>query len=682
MAVYALLALQLVAFLGGFVFLLRRLDRQSAEIVSLRAQLEAKAAPRARRAAAGGKVVSIAPDTMIEEPASTPSLAARAADLWRTKKLSVEKALALSTLSPETGRLLALVAMAAAPAIGFLFGADPSATVTSGLSIAAAMMLIALRPNWVAAAWASVLAAAAWAAAGYMLNVEPVSFSLSLALAAIAGLLHAHLRRAAPGSAMALLMAATALALGAKLGMVGAGGIAFGVIIAASAVVGAMSLRLEAIHLVSFGAGLIGLFVLTGQESAAIWFTPAVAWLGAWFFAIGVIRAPQLGAQGGAIAGTAALGPIIAAGGLHLSEHGLSSALAASGAFAGVAVVLSGLIALCALRDNRGLGELRLTLWILALSAFFAAAYAILIIAPPTFAAPAFAALAVGLIALDMRAPDTTWRAFACASALFAAGNAFGTAEIFFAPSAPLPGAFLVVIGLALPAVLAGAGAYLAKRNQALKTAGLLEGAAIFMGVMASSLLVRAALSGGVPALSPIGFVEAGMHVTLWLIAALALALRARRGAVEVRHIAIATLSVISLATLAFSTFAWLTPFWSARTPDAPLLQHAPLGFALPAMLAWLHWAYWRRQGLDMRTRVAFAAAAALTACFITLEAFQMRAAEWEAGPDWLSIATAAVSFALAVGLNFAPFVIDHAASPQLDLEEYLKRDRRSHQRV
>lgn len=682
MAVYALLALQLVALLGGFIFLQRRLDKQAAEIVSLRARLEAKAAPRARRAAAGGTVVSITPDDIADEPAPAPSLSARAADIWRSQKLSAEKALALTTLSPETGRLLALAPLAAAPALGLLFGADPSATVSSGLSIAAAVMLVALRPSWTAAAWAGVIAAAAWAGVGFFMHVEPVSYSLCLALAAVAGLTHAHLRRAAPGATMAFMMACTALALGATTGMVGAGGIGFAIIVAAGAVVGALSLRLEAIHLVAFGAGLIGLFVLSGQESAAIWFTPAISWLGAVFFAIGVIRTPQLGPQGGAIAGTAALGPIVAAGGLHLSEHGLTSALAASGAFAIVALALGGLIAVCALRDKRGLGDLRLTLWILALGAFFATACAILVLAPAPFAALAFAGLATGLIALDMRAPEPTWRTFACAAALLAAVNSYATAEIFFTPTAQLPAAFLVLIGAAMPAALAGAGAYLAQRNGARKTAGALEGAAIFMGVLAVSLTVRLACSGGIPALQPLGFVEGGLHVTLWLAVALALAMRAGRGAVEVRHVAVAILCAAALLALAFSTFAWLTPFWALRVTEAPLLQHAPLGFALPAALAWLHWIYWRRQGLDVRTRVAFAAAAALTSCFVSLEAFQLRADVWAAGPDWLSITVAAISFALAIGVNFAPFVIDHAAVPQLDLEEYLKRDRRSHQRV
>lgn len=680
MAVFALLALQLVAVLGGFVFLLRRIDHQNVEIAALRARLEAKAAPRARRAA-GSKVVSIVADVE-PEVVVAPSAWARAAQAWRSRALDAEKALQLSTLSPETGRLLALVAMAAAPAIGFLFSADASATVTSGLSIAAAMMLIALRPNWSGAAWASVIAGGLWAGTGFVLGVEPISFSLTLSLAAIAGLIHAHLRRAAPGLTMALLMASTALALGGQLGMVGPGGVAFGMIVAVAAAVGAMSLRLEAIHLAAFGAGLIGLFVLTGQEAAAIWFTPAVAWFGAWFFAVGVIRAPQLAAQGGAIAGTAALGPIVAAGGLHLSEHGLADALAASGAFAIVAACLSGLIALAALRDKRGVSELRLTLWILALGAFFATACAITIALPPAFAAPAFAAFAVALVALDVRVPDPTWRVFACAAAIFAAVNAWTTGQIFFQPTPHLPGLFLIVVGIALPAMLAGACAYLAQRNEAMKTAGVLETAAIFMGALSASLAVRSAMSGGVPALHAIGFVETGIHATLWLTVALALAMRATRGATAVRHVAVVLLSVAAIGVCAFAAFAWLTPFWTLRTTDIAFLQHAPLGFAFPAALAWLHYVFWRGQGQTLRTRVAFASAAGLTACFITFEVFRARGDIAPGQTDWMSLSIMALSFGAAIGLNFAPFVVDEKASPQLDLEEYLKRDGRRQQRA
>ncbi|WP_395647761.1 hypothetical protein [Terricaulis sp.] len=679
MALYAFIALQLAAALGGFVFLLRRIEKQDLEIAALRARLEAKAAPRARRAA-GAKVVSIAPDV---EPAivAAPSAWARAAQAWRSRALDAEKALQLSTLSPETGRLLALAAMAAAPAIGFLFAADASATVTSGLSIAAAMMMVALRPNWSGAAWASVIAGAAWAATGFVLGIEPISFSLCLTLTAVAGLIHAHLRRAAPGAAMTLLMAATTLALGGQLGMIGAGGVAFGVIVAAAAAVGALSLRLEALTLSAFGAGLIGLFVLTGQESAAIWFTPAIAWFGVWFFAIGIIRIPQLGAQGGALAGTAALGPIVAAGGLHLSEHGLADPLAAAGAFAMVSACLSGLIAVAALRDRRGVGELGLTLWILALGAFFSVTSALVIALPAVFAAPAFALLAVALVALDVRVPDPTWRAFACAASIFATANAWSTAQTFFDAAPHLPGILLVAIGIALPAALAGGCAYLAQRNDARKTAGVLEASAIFMGVLATSLTVRSAMSGGVPALHVVSFVEAGVHAALWLTAGLALAMRATRGAAEVRHVAVVLLSGAAFAVCAVSAIAWLTPFWMLRVPDVAIMQHQALGFALPAALAWLHYVFWRGQGQALRTRVAFAAAGMLTACFIALEVAQARSGAAPGQADWVSFSAAAVAFAVAVGLNFAPFVVDKDVSPQLDLEEYLQRDGRRQER-
>src|SRR5690606_28258876 len=109
------------------------------------------------------------------------------------------------------------------------------------------------------------------------------------------------------------------------------------------------NLRLEVVHLAAFVATLVGLLVLSGQQSAAIWFTPAAAWAGALFFAIAFVRVPQLGSRGVALAGTGALAPFAAIAALHDAQHGLANSFAAAGAFLGLATLLGLLIAIAAL---------------------------------------------------------------------------------------------------------------------------------------------------------------------------------------------------------------------------------------------------------------------------------------------------------------------------------------------
>lgn len=686
MALLLLLALQAVVTFGGLLFVWRRLDGISAEIADLRQQLLAARAEPQRRRRAGATVVPLgAAEARPAEDAHAPSALSRAMRSWRPHSPTREDRRSIfdvATLSPETLRAITLFVLAAAPSMGFFLRAEPSAIVASGITIAAAMMLIGLRPLWRAAAWASVIAGAAWATIGFVLGAEHVSFATCIALAAAAGLTHAHLRRAAPGAALTLLMAAAALGLGAQAGMVGPAGIAFGSIVAMAAAVGAMTLRLEAIHLAAFGAALIGLFVASGQDSAAIWFTPAVTWMGAWFFAIAVIRVPQLGAQGAAIAATGALAPLLAAGALHLSEHGLANAYAAAAAFFVVALSLAGLIAVAALRDQRGIAALKLSVWILALAAFVAAASAICIAAPPAVAAPTFAALALGLIAIDARASDAVWRTFAIAAGLMAALSAWlcvrqvGSEAPDWSPWALIP------LGLALPAAISAGAAHMANRNKATLTAGVFETITLAVTVVAIDLLIRIAMSGGAMLLHPVGFVEAGLHASVWLAASLYLGVRIDRGATTARRVAAAMLGAIGLATMLVCGLLWFSPLWTARGGGAvPFLTHHGIGFALPAILCWLHWLLWRTRGAELPARLALGAGALLSASFVTLEIVEVRADAWLQGADWLSVLAGATAFALAIGINFAPGVVNANAPRQLDFEEYLKRDRRSQHR-
>ncbi len=159
MGLLLLIAVQVILTATGFALLWRKLDRMSGEISRLQSQLEAQAAvaaPRQKRRAAGGGAI-----TDVSAPSPSPML--RAARAWKLYgEAPTERRLRAATLTPETGRGLVLAILAIAPAFAFFFQAEAPAIVASGLAIAAAMMLTALRPMWRAAAWASVITAVAW----------------------------------------------------------------------------------------------------------------------------------------------------------------------------------------------------------------------------------------------------------------------------------------------------------------------------------------------------------------------------------------------------------------------------------------------------------------------------------------------------------------------------------------
>ena len=660
-----LVAAQLVITIAGFAMLWRRIDGLNREIARLRQALEEAAvshiAPRARR-------VQGAP-AALETPA--PHALARAARVWRQREPAPPSQSQNDTLAPASQRSLALAALALAPAFALFLRIDAAAIVTTGLALGAAMMLIGLRPDWRVAAWAGVLTAGAWALIGLALasaQANPAAFSAGLLLAGGMGLAHAHLRGAAAGACMALAMSGAAMALGSQIGMVGPAGVAFGTIVALAAIVGAMSLRLEALHLAAFGASLIGLFVLSGQDSAAIWFTPAAAWAGALFLAIAIVRAPMLGARGAALAGAGVVAPLLAITALHASHHGLADPRAAAGAFATLGLILSGLIGLAMSRRERGASSLKLTLWVLAAGAFAAFTGAIVLVAPAPIAAPAFAALSLGLVVLNARLPDAAWRALACVSAILCASTAWVDAQILLDESQVWPPQALLAIGLALPALLISAAALAAKRASAAFTAGWLTCVAIGIGVACANLAVRTFFSGGAPLSHALTFVEAGAHIAVWLGAALVVG--ARGGAREF------TASVLGLAALTSSIIMgilWLTPYWTARADMDSWLTG--LGFLAPGLMFWTNWVMWRARGADLRTRLAWASGALMVACFVTLEA--TRADDM---PDWASAIIGAFIFAFAIVINFAPGITASPAKRSY-FEEDLHRHRRGEQR-
>jgi len=594
-------------------------------------------------------------------------------------------------IAPSTERNLALAGAALFPALGFIAHFDAAAIVACGVVIGAAMMLAALLPNWRQAAWSAVFTSGAWALVGFVIaaaHAEPALYCAALPLAGAAGLAHAYLRRAAhganvalaPGATLALAMAAAALALGSQVGMVGPPGAAFAAIVSCAAIAGALNIKLEPIHLAAFGATLIGLFVMSGQEPAAIWFTPVAAWAGALFLGIAGVRAPKIGARGAALAATGVIAPLTSVAALYGADQGLAEPRAAAAAFGVLACLFGATITAAARWHGRGLAALKLTLWVLAAGLFVAASAAIFLALPPWFAAPAFALMALGFVLIEARAPNVVWRASAALATAMCAANAWVSAELMLGEAPNLDVRVSIGAGLAAPALISAIAGRIATNNKMTVTAGVLEGAAIAIGMAAASLGIRNYFSGGAPLLHPIGFAEAGAHISAWLLAALLIAARSRHGARQFRTLAASVLGALSLATSALVSVLWLSGYWQrqAMAAMAPaLFRHEGLGFALPAMLFWAHWVYWRARGANLHTRVALAAGALMIAAFITFEA--IRPADG-ATPGTLNALIGALSFALAIVLNFAPGVVA-PPSRSLYFEENFQRHGRRQQR-
>ncbi len=662
---------------AALVFLWRRLRHVSDEVTELHQRLEARASSKPRRRAPAGAVVPL-PGPSARDDVDP---GARAARTWRLPpQVGDGPHLKWISLQPGTLRGLLLGILATAPALAFFFRADAPVIVASGLAVAAAMMVVALRAVWAEAAWAAVFTAGAWATLGFALgaaHADGVSYSICVALAGAAGLLHARLRRTSPGATMALAMCAAALALASQTGMIGPAGAAFAVLISIGAVVGASSLRLEAIHLAAFGATVIGLFVLSGQESASIWFTPATAWAGALFLGIAAVRVPQLGARGVALAGTGAFGALGAILALNSAQHGLADRYAAAGALIALAAILGAVIAASVMRRERGLQALRFTLWLLALAAFIAIAAAIVLALPAPLAASGFALLTLGLAALDARFSEGTWRAFAGAAALIVAPFAAVSAELVLSESGAWPAWALVAFGFCLPAALLGGAAFLTWRHAAPKLSALLEMLVIGLAITAVSLVVRLVFTEGALRLQAVGFVETGVHSAAWLLTALLIGARAHLGATRMRIAAINLLMLAAFGVMAVAAALWTTDYWMTRAGGGPeFLARDTLGFLIPAVLFFAHWVFWRARSDDLQTRLVFGASMLLSAAFVTVE--MLRA---EGVPDWSRALAGAVSFAVALGLNFAPGVVNADKRPRRgNLEKNLHRDGRRQQ--
>jgi hypothetical protein len=587
-----------------------------------------------------------------------------------------------ANVTPESGRLIAAAAMALSPVLGFAFGAPHAALIACGLSISAALMMISLRPLWPAAAFVGAFGAGGWALTAFALEAAqagPVVFASFTAIAGVVGLVHARLRGVTPGLMLALLMGGALIALGNAIGLAGPAGLGFGVLIVAAAIIGASAVRLAGLHLGAFAAAMFGLYVFSGQPAAAIWFTPVTAWMGALFFAIAAIRVPALGARGALLAATGVAAPMLSAGALSLSQHGLANPLAAAGAFLSLAVMFGALIAVAAQRGQRGVAALYLAAWILLGGGSIAFVISALLALPTPVAATVCAIGALALVGRDHCRPQRIWRAGALC--LFIASATIAWAVIRHG----WPDVIALASTLAAPALLAGVAALVSERRASVGAAAVFEAFAIVGAAASAMALVRLLLTAGAPNGAAIGFVEAGVHLTIWAGAALALVARGERGARMVRRVAAASFGIAALCGATLAGLLWLTPFWASRPlsgVDQALLQHAPLGFALPAIAAWAHWAYWRGKGVHVRTRVALAAAALLSAAFLSLELFGAREGAVPAGqPDWVLIGAIVVGFGAAIAVNFAPGITDTSGA-RLRFDKYFQRNGRREQRI
>ncbi len=653
--VFLIVLLQALAAGAGLALLWRRQTRLEREVADLRAALAARSAsaPAKLRAANMGRVVAFAePQPAPPAPAPIAPLDALRARIggWR-----VDFGAHGGWLHPDALKGVGLALLASAPALGFAFAIDPALIVALGLSVGAFLMLLAARADWPAAGWAALVTATGWAGAGLLLqsaHAAPVLYTSLAAFAAAAGLAYALARRLLPGAALTGAMALALLALGAASDLAGAPGIALGVVASATALVGAHALKLDRLLIGAFATALLGLYVLSGQASAAIWFTPAAAWFGVTFLAIAAVRAPELGARGALVAGLGAIAPLLAIAALHQAQHGLPEARAAAGAYAGTALALAGVIALAATRRGRGVAALGLPLWFMGGSAFTAAAAAIVLAAPAPVAAIAAALMAVSFAVLNRRLPAPAWLAFACLSLVLAALEGAASAALLLREASPWPPFAVISVAIAGPALLAWFGARHAQRAGAGFTAGVFEGLAIVGGVAAANLCVRTVAAEGALMLQPVSFVEASVHIGVWLIAALLLAGRMGQGARTLRATLAYGLGACGLGASALAAVLWLSPYWSARSPGEGLLAQHPLGFALLALACGAHWTLWRGRRNDIATRVSFAAGVLLTACFATLGVIAVRG-----GPDSVAAFAGALSFAAAIAINFAPGV-------------------------
>jgi hypothetical protein len=432
-----------------------------------------------------------------------------------------------------------------------------------------------------------------------------------LAVLACAGL--AHMRKArAGGLALAAGMGVATAVYSATLGADTPSGLALVFIVAASAVAGAMWRKHEGALIAAWLLGCGGLYVLSGQEGAEAWLTPASVLMAALFLAIQVIALPMRGREGLIPAATGAIAAPFAIGVLSQSQVGPSGAVFDAGAWLLIAAFQVGVIVYAGRRAG-GLAQLGLAIVPPGL-ALIACLIAAMSVFGPVWAAALLSASTIAFALAAAREPHPLWNISACTCALAGLVHAAsGTNLLLGARDAEALG--LIFGAFVAPAAFLGfAGRLFAPR--APWTHATLEAGALIAGFAALIACVRFIGGHGAPGDLFIGAAETGVHLALWIGCAALLFLYERGGAFFVRRGAAAALIGLAAAALAFGAGGALNPWWGRLPTPAiglPILNLLALGYALPAIafgaLSWL--AFMRKWRIVRAGAVALAVFAA-----------------------------------------------------------------------
>jgi hypothetical protein len=262
-------------------------------------------------------------------------------------------------------------------------------------------------------------------------------------------------------------------------------------------------------------------------------------------------------------------------------------------------------------------------------------------------------------LGLNWRFRHAAWRACAILSLVAAAVLALRTAGMTLSEDPRWPSWALIVVGLVLTSALCAGGAYLAHHQRARFTASAAETASIAIGLIAASVTLRVLCTGGVVLLTPIGFVEACLHISVWTATALGLAYFSNQGASKVREAASIALALWAGFVLLLAGAMWLSPYWADRGDGAlALLTHHALGVVAPALLFIALWWVWRTHGRDLRARGAL-----IVGTLSLAGATALALIRTEGAPDWAPALGGAAAFATAVAVNFSAGVTRRAQS-------------------
>jgi hypothetical protein len=698
----------IVAVAGaGLTFLWRRTQTLSQEVRALRAALEdARAQIPLLTADPPPQEISARPDAPILIPpleaaplqiSARPGLREAFEKLTGAKPMSAPQAMqgqqstVAASLKPSTPRAPALPNWPAWAWAGFAAGllapftalAFQAYAVSLGLAVALFSLALfqAARSKSVGIAWIGIGACGLWAILALSAGAAqalPIAMPAGLTLLGIAGLAHAGFETNwRPGAFLCACMMAALAALTLTFGVVAPVGIAAGLLVAAAACAGAAHARLDALHLIGFlGAGTL-LFALSAQDPDGIWFTPVMGWVGASFLGIAAARAPILGPHGALTASTGSIAPLFVIGGLYATGHGVGQPWMAAAAFASLGVLIAAVL-FGAARHAGGIKNLSLTAWVFGAGALVGLTAAIFIVAPLALTGLAFALLTLLLILLHRKFEENL---FLFGAALCVVLSLIGAVAALInfngLPQVLTLHAGLALLGMIGPALLIAVAAQ-SMRPNAPATHAVLDVGAAACALLAMAALLRALFTAGAPSASPIGLAELGGHALTWLLLALLLLREDWKSARETREIAAGALICAGGAAAAIGFGLWLMGAGPAASvsEDAGLTgygQHAPMGFALMALGAWLQWDFWRRRGKLLVAQAAYAAACVLSASWIAYE-YAWRRPVPLASLDWPTVIVTLLAFSAALVLIGLHHVAQQRYQARLDFHKNLKR--------